>query len=183
MRPTSWLGDHPLAMAISFRLVTRDDYPLLLEWHQRPHVEQWWTKRTTIEEIEEHYGPTIDGTEPTDHCMALLDGEPLGMIQTYLVADYPDYAELIDEPEGVAGVDLFIGEEAMLGRGLGTEMIRRFTEQIVFARPETTAATADPDVRNTTSMRAFEKAGFRSVREFVDPADGHVHALVRRDRS
>jgi RimJ/RimL family protein N-acetyltransferase len=115
--------------------------------------------------------------------MALLDGEPLGMIQTYLVADYPDYAELIDEPEGVAGVDLFIGEEAMLGRGLGTEMIRRFTEQIVFARPETTAATADPDVRNTTSMRAFEKAGFRSVREFVDPADGHVHALVRRDRS
>lgn len=169
-------------MAIAFRLVTRDDYPLLLEWHRRPHVEQWWTKRTTIEEIEEHYGPTIDGTEPTDHYMALVDGEPLGMIQTYLVADYPDYAELIGEPEGVAGVDLFIGEEAMTRRGLGTEMIRRFTEDIVFARPGTTVATADPDVRNIASMRAFEKAGFRSVTEFVDPADGERHALMKRVR-
>ena len=170
-------------MAVTFRPLMRDDYPLLLEWHRRPHVEQWWTKRTTIEEIDEHYGPTIDGTEPTDHYLALLDGEPLGMIQTYLVSDYPDYAALIGEGEGTAGVDLFIGEESLLGRGLGTEMIRRFTEEVVFARPETTAATADPDVRNPASIRAFEKAGFRSIREFVDPSDGHVHALVRRDRS
>jgi RimJ/RimL family protein N-acetyltransferase len=170
-------------MAITFRLVTRDDYLLLLEWHQRPHVEQWWTKRATLEEIEEHYGPTIDGTEPTRHYLALLDGEPLGMIQTYLLADYPDYAALTGDSEGVAGVDLFIGEESLTGRGLGTEMLERFVEEIVFARPETTAVTADPDVRNPASLRAFEKAGFRSVREFVDPSDGHVHALVRRDRS
>jgi RimJ/RimL family protein N-acetyltransferase len=170
-------------MAISFRLVTRDDLPLIHEWHQRPHVLRWWTARATLEETEEHYVPTIEGEEPTDHYLALLDGEPLGMVQTYLVSDYPDYAALIGEGEGAAGLDLFIGEESMTGRGLGTELIRRFTEEIVFARPETTAATADPDVRNTASMRAFEKAGFRSVREFVDPSDGHVHALVRRDRS
>jgi aminoglycoside 6'-N-acetyltransferase len=169
-------------MAISFRPMTRADYPLLLEWHQRPHVEQWWTERTTMEEIEEHYGPTIDGTEPTDHYVALLDGEPLGMVQTYLLADYPDYAALTGEGEGAAGVDLFIGDEAMTGRGLGTEMLERFVDEIVFARPETTAATADPDVRNTASMRAFEKAGFRSVREFVDPSDGELHVLVKRDR-
>jgi RimJ/RimL family protein N-acetyltransferase len=169
-------------MAISFRPMTRADYPLLLEWHQRAHVEQWWTERTTMEEIEEHYGPTIDGTEPTDHYVALLDGEPLGMVQTYLLADYPDYAALTGEGEGAAGVDLFIGDEAMTGRGLGTEMLERFVDEIVFARPETTAATADPDVRNTASMRAFEKAGFRSVREFVDPSDGELHVLVKRDR-
>jgi RimJ/RimL family protein N-acetyltransferase len=170
-------------MGVTFRLLTRDDYPLLLEWHGRPHVERWWTKRTTMEEIEEHYGPTIDGTEPTQHYLALLDGEPLGMIQTYLLADYPDYAALTGEGEGAAGVDLFIGEEAMTGRGLGTELLERFVEEIVFARPGTTAATADPDVRNVASMRAFEKAGFRAVREFVDPSDGQVHALVRRGRS
>jgi aminoglycoside 6'-N-acetyltransferase len=170
-------------MAITFRLITRDDYSLLLEWHQRPHVEQWWTQRTTLEEIEEHYGPTIDGTEPTDHYVALLDGEPFAMVQTYVVTDYPDYAASTGAGEGVAGLDLFIGEESLTGRGLGTELIRRFTEQIVFARPETTAATADPDVRNTASLRAFEKAGFRTVREFVDSSDGQVHVLVQRDRS
>jgi len=170
-------------MTITFRPVTRDDYALLLEWHLRPHVERWWNKRRTLEEIETHYGPTIDGTEPTDHYIALLDGEPLGMIQAYLMADYPDWAETTGEGEDSAGVDLFIGEEALTGRGLGTEMLERFVAEIVFARPETIAVAADPDVRNTASIRAFEKAGFRSVREFVDPTDGHVHVLVRRDRS
>ena len=62
-------------------------------------------------------------------------------------------------------------------------MIRRFVEEIVFARPETTACTADPDLKNTASLRAFEKAGFRVVREFVDPEDNELHALVRRERN
>ena len=120
-------------MAITFRLMTRDDLPLVHEWHQRPHVARWWTARTTFEETEAHYVPTIEGTEPTQHYLALLDGEPLGMIQTYLVSDYPDYAALIEEGEGTAGLDLFIGEKAQTGRGLGTEMIGRFEEEIVFA--------------------------------------------------
>jgi len=169
-------------MAIAFRPLTRDDLPLLHEWHQRPHVVRWWTVHATFEETENHYLPTIEGTEPTDHYVALLDGEPLGMIQTYLVTDYPDYAALIEEGEGTAGLDLFIGDEAKTGRGLGTEMIRRFVEEIVFARRETMACTADPDTHNTASIRAFEKAGFRVAREFVDPEDGELHTLVRLDR-
>jgi RimJ/RimL family protein N-acetyltransferase len=170
-------------MAISFRLMTRDDLPLVHEWHQRPHIVRWWTARTTFEETENHYLPTIEGTDPTDHYLALLDGEPLGMIQTYLVSDYPDFAALIGEGEGAAGVDLFIGDEAQTGRGLGTEMLRRFVEEVVFARPETHVCVADPDIRNRASMRAFEKAGFQAIRGFVDPEDGQTHVLVRRARN
>jgi RimJ/RimL family protein N-acetyltransferase len=61
-------------------------------------------------------------------------------------------------------------------------MLRRFVDEIVFARPKTVACTADPDVRNAASIRAFEKAGFHKVRELVDPQDDEVHALMRRDR-
>ena len=169
-------------MAITFRPMSRDDLPLVHEWHQRPHVQEWWVERKTFEETEAHYGPTIDGVEPTDHYIALLDGEPFGLIQTYLVSDYPDYAALIEEGEGTAGVDLYIADPANTGRGVGTEMLRRFVEEIVFARPETVAVTADPDVRNRASIRAFEKAGFRRVRELVDPQDDELHVLIRRDR-
>src|SRR4030095_16080409 len=94
------------------------------------------------------------------------------MIQPSLGADYPDFPALIGEGEGTAGLDLFIAEEEQTGRGLGTEMIRRFVDEIVFARPETIACVADPDVRNTASIRAFEKAGFGVVRQVVDPEDG-----------
>jgi RimJ/RimL family protein N-acetyltransferase len=169
-------------MEITFQPMTREDLPLVHEWHQRPHVVRWWTAHKTLEETENHYLPTIEGADPTDHYLALLDGEPLGMVQTYLVSDYPDYAALIGEGEGTAGLDLFIGDETRTGRGLGTEMIRRFVDEIVFARPDTVACTADPDLRNTASLRAFEKAGFQIVREFVDPEDNELHALVRRNR-
>ena len=67
-------------------------------------------------------------------------------------------------------------------RSLGVEVLRRFVGDVVFARPETTACIADPDVRNTASIRAFEKAGFRRVGEFLEPEDGQLHALVRLDR-
>ena len=46
----------------------------------------------------------------------------------------------------------------------------------------THACIADPDAQNIASLRAFEKAGFRRIREFVDPNDRRTHTLVRFDR-
>src|SRR5262249_54271351 len=103
----------------------------------------------------------------------------VGLIQTYLVADYPDYAALLRlSEEGVAGIDLLVAEPDLTGRGLGTEVIRAFTRDVIFARSGTVACTADPDLRNVPSIRAFEKAGFTRAGEFVDPEDGQVHALM-----
>ena len=84
--------------------------------------------------------------------------------------------------EGAAGVDLFIADEALTGQGVGTEALRRFVSGIVFAAPTTTHCIADPELENVASVRAFQKAGFRIVDEFVDPLDGKTHALVRLDR-
>lgn len=159
------------------------DLRLLHEWLQRPHVRRWWKDRETYDEIVEHYLPSIEGTDPTDLYLAVLDEQPISFVQTYLVSDYPDYAALIGEGEGVAGVDLLIGDEELTGQGIGSEILRRFVDEIVFALPSTTSCVADPDVQNVASIRAFEKAGFSVVKEFVDPEDGQTHALVRRERA
>jgi aminoglycoside 6'-N-acetyltransferase len=158
-----------------------EDLRLVHEWLQRPHVQRWWTERETYEEVVEHYLPSIEGEEPTDHYVVLLDEQPIGFVETYLVSDHPEYAALVEVGEGTAGVDLLIGDGALTGRGLGTEIIRRFVEEVVFASPATTGCIAGPDVRNIASIHAFEKAGFRVVEEFIE--DGEPHALVRRDRT
>ena len=150
------------------------------EWLQRPHVKEWWSERDSYEELVEHYLPSIEGAEPTDLYMALLDDALIGYIQTYLVLDHPAYAALVDVGEGVAGVDLLIGEAELTGQGIGTEMLRRFVEEIVFAAPSTIACIAGPEATNAVSIRAFEKAGFRIVRDFIE--EGKPHTLVRRDR-
>jgi len=96
------------------------------------------------------------------------------------VADHPEYDALVAVGPGVAGVDLFIGEAELTGSGLGTRVLGQFVEDVVFARPETTACIAGVEIGNEASLRAFAKAGFRTVRDYEE--EGRPHRLVRRDR-
>ena len=170
-------------MTVSFRPLTASDLPLLHNWLQREHVRRWWTDRETYEEVVQHYLPAIEGSEPTDLYLILSEGQPVGFIQTYRVSDYPEYGELVAVENGVAGVDLFIGELKLTGRGFGPEALRRFVRDIVFSDPEIHACIADPDAENHASLRAFEKVGFSVVRQLVDPNDqNRLHSLMRIDR-
>ena len=165
---------------IEFRPLTADDLRLFHGWLQRDHVKRWWRGRETYEQVVEHYLPAIEGREPSDHYLIVLDGTPVGVIQTYLVSDYPDWDAIVDAGEGVAGVDLAIGEEALIGRGLGPDVLRAFAADVVFARAETIALVATVEEANRRSWRAFEKAGFRHVRDVEE--DGLPHRLMRLDR-
>jgi len=170
-------------MTIAFRRMNADDLGLLYEWLQRDHVRRWWSKRETYEEVVEHYLPASEGRKPTDLYLILVDERPVGFIQTYHISDHPEYRELVDVEEGVAGVDLFLAEGALTGRGLGSRVLAEFVGEVVFAAPLTTACVADPDTENRASIRAFEKAGFRAIRELVDPSDdSRLHTLMRIDR-
>jgi len=168
---------------IDFRPLTAADLPLLYEWLQREHVRRWWTDRETYEEVVEHYLPSIEGGDPTDLYLIVLADRPAGFIQSYRVSDYPEYQELVAVEDGVAGVDLLIGEVEAIGRGLGSEALDRFVRDVVFSDPGIHACIADPDAENLASLRAFEKAGFRVIRGFADPEDhDRLHLLVRLDR-
>jgi aminoglycoside 6'-N-acetyltransferase len=103
------------------------------------------------------------------------------MIQTYLVADHPEWEEIVQVGDGIAGVDLMIGEADLIGRGLGPQVLAEFTHDVVFADPETRACVATVEEGNRRSWRAFEKAGFRHVRDVEE--EGLPHRLMRLDRA
>ena len=161
---------------IEFRPMTAEDLRLLHTWLQREHVKRWWRDTETYEEVVEHYLPGLE-----EHYVIAFDGRPVGMIQTYLVADYPEWQQIVEEGDGVAGVDLLIGEEELTGRGLGPRILEAFLRDVVFCRPDTTACVATVEEANRRSWRAFEKAGFRHVRDVEE--DGLPHRLMRVDRS
>lgn len=163
---------------IEFRPLAESDLPMVEDWLGREHVRQWW--RDSVDESIAEYERAIAGLDPTDHYLIVVDRRPVGMIETYLVSDHPEWEAIVQVGEGVAGVDLLIGEEELTGRGLGPDVLEAFTRDVVFANPGTHACVAAVDEANRRSWRAFEKAGFRYMRDVEE--DGRPHRLMRLDR-
>ena len=77
---------------VSFRPLTVDDLELLVEWFADPVVAAWWNQPAEIESVRSKYLPRIEGTgDPTLMWIAEIDGEPAGLFQSYLHADYSEH--------------------------------------------------------------------------------------------
>jgi len=163
---------------IGFRPLRPDDLPLVREWLGREHVRRWWRDPVEVDIAE--IGGALEGREPTDYYAILLDGRTIGLIQTYRVADYPGWEEIVLAGPGAVGLDLLIGEVDAVGRGLGPLVLAEFTRTIAFTAPGTTAVVATVEEENRRSWRAFEKAGFRHVRDVEE--DSLPNRLMRLDR-
>jgi aminoglycoside 6'-N-acetyltransferase len=163
---------------IRFRPLEESDLPQVEAWLRAEHVAEWW--RDPLEIAVEKRREALEGRREVEHYVILEEERPVGMIQTYRVGDYPEWGELIGAEPDAAGVDLFVGEPDAVGRGLGPEILREFTRTVVFSDPETTAAVATVEEANRRSWRAFERAGFRHVRDVEE--DGLPHRLMRLER-
>lgn len=175
---------------IGFRPLTRDDFDLLVSWLEEPAVRYWWNHETTSEALEDDFGESIDGKEGSENHVVLLDGEPVGVIQYSRFSAFPDYVEEMAAvyPVGptAASIDYMIGRTAMIGRGLGTEMLRAFVERVWTADPEVTEIVVPVNSANERSWRALQRIGFRPVArgemEPDSPDHGRMHEILRIDR-
>lgn len=166
--------------AVTFRPLTHDDLPLLQRWLSLPHVDAWWDGPHELDELAVQYGPRIAG-EHHVRCYLALDGDrPFGFVQCYTVGDEPTYAPGLDLDPAAVGIDLYIGEPAYLGRGLGRRMLERFVDEIVLADPAVPYALIDPDVGNERAIRTYRRAGFTRIAEIE--RDGEAVVLMRRSR-
>jgi RimJ/RimL family protein N-acetyltransferase len=147
---------------IFFRPLARTDFQLLLRWLNEPHVTAWWHEPLNLEQIEAKYGPRIDGTEPTHVFLIECEQRPIGWIQWYRWADYPQHARQLGAEPTSAGLDLAIGESEMIGKEIGPGAIQKFAAKI-FADPEISGILTDPEENNERSLRAFQKAGFQVI--------------------
>ena len=79
------------------------------------------------------------------------------------------------QPPSTRGIDLFIGEPSMIGRGHGPALIRRFVDDRL--QSGALRIVTDPDPANHRAIRAYEKAGFRRDR-LVETPDGSALLMV-----
>jgi aminoglycoside 6'-N-acetyltransferase len=153
-----------------FRPMTSDDLPLIRRWLAEPHVVEWWG-----DPAEQYDLVSGDLAEPAmDQFIVSTGGSDFAYLQCYdLTAWNQGFGE---HPRGTRGIDLFIGEPAMIERGHGSGFIRAFTDQQLKAGLPRMLTDPDPD--NLRALRAYAKAGFEKV-GMVDTPDGPALLMVR----
>lgn len=167
-------------VAIGFRPMTRADFPDAVRWTHQPHVARWWDDEAAdLAATERHYGPALDGEDPTRRWVVELNGRSVGFVQDYRIGDHPEYALLTARPEAV-GIDYLVGEAAWVGRGIGTRLLWQYLRDVVRpGYPEAPACFAAPDHRNAGSLRVLDKLGFTRGLWFDEPRrDGGVDTVV-----
>lgn len=175
---------------ISFRRVTRADFPLIMTWLAEPHVERWWNHEYTPEAVERDFGPSVDGAEPNQDHLVFLAGRPIGLIQYSRCEDYPEYMEElsshVDVPDHAVSIDYLIGDPRHIGHGVGSGMIAAFANHVWHTNEEATCIIVPVSSANEASWRALLRAGFRLVArgdlEPDNPIDDQRHEILRLDR-
>jgi len=167
---------------VSFAPLAAADLPLLHAWLNASHVIAGYSRvHTTPEDVAAKYGPRIAGTDPIRSYIASVAGRPLGYVQVYRVADFPDDAAVAGEYAHAMAIDVLIGEVEYTGRGLGPRVIAAAVAELVFATSDADCCVATPRADNTASLRAFAKAGFTLVRS-IRTAQGDSEMLMSRSR-
>ncbi len=172
-----------MSAALEFRRLAEADLPALFMWLGRPHVAKWYgSAPTSFAEVVARYESRTLSDHPVSAYIFTRDGVDAGYVQCYPVALFPEYAAALGAETGVAGMDVLIGEPALVGRGIGPEVIRAFARDIVFADARVTACVAGPEEGDAAGIRAFEKAGFRRWKVVKSEA-GRTECVMRRERA
>jgi aminoglycoside 6'-N-acetyltransferase len=152
-----------------FRAMTAADLPLIRGWLALPHVAEWWG-----DPREQYELVRADQDEPDmDQFMFSAGPNALGYLQCYAISK--SNAGFGQQPEGTRGIDLFIGEPDMIGRGHGSALIRCFVDDLL--RQGVPRIVTDPDPVNNRAIRAYQKAGFHKDR-LVETPDGTALLMV-----
>jgi len=161
--------------ALRLRPAAPADAPLLRRWDEQPHVvaanpNDAWDWEVALARPPAGFESWI----------AELDGRPIGFLQILDPArDETRYWG--DAPEGLRAIDVWIGEAADLGRGLGTRMMELALARC-FADPSVSAVLVDPLASNVRAHRFYRRLGFRAVEPRRFGADDClVHRLERAD--
>ena len=148
------------------------DYARVVEWRNRPHVRRWWDPdlpTATLESVTEEYRPDTLPDAASTVCIIELDRRPLGLIQFYKWASYAAEANEVGIPfdDLTYGIDVFIGDPDLVGRGLGTRVVRLLTDYLINELDASSVALTT-DLENHGAQRCYEKAGFKKVKEVLD---------------
>jgi aminoglycoside 6'-N-acetyltransferase len=157
------------------RAARPSDLDLLLFWDSKPHV----IAATGDDGSFDWESELPRRPEWRELLIAEAEGRPIGALQ--IIDPASEETHYWGEVEAnLRAIDIWIGEEADLGRGYGTQMMRLALERC-FAEASVSAVLIDPLASNERAHRFYERLGFKRIEQRrFGPDDCYVYRLDRR---
>ncbi|MFG3497088.1 GNAT family N-acetyltransferase [Streptomyces sp. NPDC047928] len=172
------ITDPPLPQGtFTLRAVDPDaDAELVHGWMNDPEIARYWELAEPLDRITGYLREQVAAAHSTPY-IGCLDGTPMSYWELYRADLDPLGRHYPAEPRD-AGVHLLLGPAGFRGRGLGADLLRAVSEWLLGTDPYARRVVAEPDAGNVRSVRAFQRAGFRMVRQ-IDLPDKRAAFMVR----
>ncbi len=172
---TKLFPDKIITSQYEFHVVRPEHYQLLHRWLNTPHVAKFWDGAVSMSEVIGKYDHKIHlNTERAYFVKQQQDF--IGYISVY-IANKVGGAWWEEEEDGTLGVDLLIGEESLLGKGLGASYLVVFTDWLLEQKGVKKIIT-DPSPKNLSAIKSYQKAGFVNAGLITTP-DGEAMVLEK----
>ncbi|MGB1109486.1 MAG: GNAT family N-acetyltransferase [Gammaproteobacteria bacterium] len=163
--------------SLSLRPANESDIEILRFWDEQPH-------KRAVDPYTDWQWESELRRQPDwrEQLIAEHSGQPIGFIR--IIDPSQDETGRWDGfSNGHRAVDIWLGEPAHLGRGLGSNMMRHALNRC-FENPEVKSVLVDPLATNTPAHRFYERLGFHYVeRRMIGGDDCFLYELCRPQRS
>ena len=146
--------------------MTVEEIPLFFEWATQSDAAPYWygelsgDQVPTLEEfLKDWKRYYFDGSAPEKgRCFVILiDDTAIGQI---------NYNE-IDKRNNSVDLDILIAEDRYKNKGHGTDALQTLTRYL-FLEMDIQTCWIDVAYKNPRAIRAYQKAGFKIIKKFVD---------------
>ncbi len=141
---------------LHFKKLKEEDIATIKSWLMKDHIKEYWGDGgLTIPDLEKfvRYQPSI-----FCHYFGFYNGNPIVYFMKSFLEEGHSWDCWKEAGENLS-LDVMIGDNAFIGKGLAHKMIEKF---IVDECKGAAAVLIDPDAVNKKAIRVYEKAGFKS---------------------
>ncbi|WP_274310044.1 GNAT family N-acetyltransferase [Solibacillus daqui] len=145
------------------RLMNYGDFDLMVKWLNDQRVLEFYEEPpSNLDRVINKYGPRIEGKHYVTPCIVEYKNESIGYIQYYKIkeTELKKYGYLGNQ--NIYGIDQFIGEPELWGKGIGTKMIQMMLNSL--CNKGASKILLEVKSNNVRAISSYKKCGFKRIK-------------------
>jgi len=150
------------------RVMNHNDYDIMVKLLNDSRVLEFYEESPSdLEKVTKKYGPRIEGRHYVNPFVVEYENKPVGYIQYYEIQENDLKRYGYPQNHAIYGIDQFIGETKLWGKGRGTSMILLMLNYLSNHK-NATRVVLEVKNNNIRAISCYKKCGFRKIKNIND---------------